>query len=125
MMALAGGWPPGRTQRSMANFEARTSGVSGRITVSLAGECDLSAREHLTAVLLDAVQRAKAVFVDLARLTFIDSSGVHSLVTAHHAAKHTGGRVYVINAAGPVASVLELTGLDTLLQAPAEERRHV
>ena len=76
-------------------------------------------------LLLDAVHRAKAVFVDLARLTFIDSSGVHSLVTAHHAAKHTGGRIYVVNAAGPVASVLELTGLDTLLRAPAEERRHV
>ncbi|GIE78393.1 hypothetical protein Aph02nite_43430 [Actinoplanes philippinensis] len=109
----------------MANFEARTTAVGGRITVSLAGECDLSAREHLTAVLLDAVHRAQAVFVDLAQLTFLDSSGLHSLVTAHHAAKQTGGHVYVINAAGPVASVLEITGLDTLLRAPAEERRHV
>ncbi|MEU4626694.1 STAS domain-containing protein [Actinoplanes sp. NPDC023801] len=109
----------------MANFEARTSAGSGRITVTLAGECDLSSRDHLTAVLLDAVQRAKAVFVDLASLTFIDSSGVHSLVTAHHAAKHTGGRIYVTGATGPVAAVLELTGLDSLLRAPADERRHV
>lgn len=109
----------------MANFEARTFAGSDRITVSLAGECDLSTREHLTAVLLDAVHRARAVFVDLAALTFIDSSGVHSLVVAHQAAKHTGGRIYVTNAAGPVARVLELTGLDTLLGAPAEERRHV
>ncbi|SFF24666.1 anti-anti-sigma factor [Actinoplanes philippinensis] len=124
-MAGAGGRPPGRARRSMANFEARTTAVGGRITVSLAGECDLSAREHLTAVLLDAVHRAQAVFVDLAQLTFLDSSGLHSLVTAHHAAKQTGGHVYVINAAGPVASVLEITGLDTLLRAPAEERRHV
>lgn len=108
----------------MADFEARTSGGSDRITVFLAGECDLSAREHLTAVLLDAVARSRAVFVDLARLTFIDSSGVHSLVTAHHAAKHTGGRVYVLNATGAVASVLTMTGLDTLLGAPAHERRH-
>ncbi|GAA4946118.1 STAS domain-containing protein [Actinoplanes utahensis] len=108
----------------MANFEARTSAGDGRITVSLAGECDLSAREHLTAVLLDAVHRARAVFVDLAGLTFLDSSGVHSLITAHHAAKHTGSRVYVTDAAGPVAAVLQLTGLDVLLGAPAEERRH-
>jgi anti-sigma B factor antagonist len=109
----------------MANFEARTSAASGRITVSLTGECDLSTREHLTAILLDAVHRSRAVFVDLARLTFIDSSGVHSLITAHHAAKQTGGHVYLINADGPVAAVLEITGLDTLLRAPADERRHV
>lgn len=108
----------------MANFEARTSAEPGRIIVSLDGECDLSAREHLTAVLLDALERAKAVFVDLARLTFLDSSGVHSLITAHHAAKHRGARVYVVNATGPVAAVLELTGLDTLLRAPAEDHRH-
>ncbi|MDI6100937.1 STAS domain-containing protein [Actinoplanes sp. NEAU-A12] len=108
----------------MANFEARTTAGAGGITVSLAGECDLSTREHLTAVLLDAVHRARAVFVDLAELTFIDSSGVHSLVIAHHAAKHTGGRIYVMNAGGAVAAVLEMTGLDTLLRAPAEEHRH-
>ncbi|SDT44824.1 STAS domain-containing protein [Actinoplanes derwentensis] len=108
----------------MANFEARTSATSGRITVSLTGECDLAVREHLTAVLLDAVHRAPIVLVDLAQLTFIDSSGVHSLITAHHAAKHTGGHVYLINADGPVAGVLEITGLDTLLRAPAEEHRH-
>ncbi|GAA1621894.1 STAS domain-containing protein [Actinoplanes couchii] len=108
----------------MANFEARTSAGSGRITVSLTGECDLAVREHLTAVLLDAVHRSRAVFVDLAGLCFIDSSGVHSLITAHHAAKQTGGHVYLVNAGGPVASVLEITGLDTLLRAPAEEHRH-
>lgn len=108
----------------MANFEARTSATNDRITVALTGECDLSVREHLTAVLLDAVHRSRTVLVDLAGLDFVDSSGVHSLVTAHHAAKHTGGHVYLINAVGPVATVLEVTGLDTLLQAPSEEHRH-
>ncbi|HWS34438.1 MAG TPA: STAS domain-containing protein [Actinoplanes sp.] len=108
----------------MANFEARTSATSGRITVSLTGECDLSVRDRLTAVLLDAVHRSRTVLVDLAGLDFLDSSGVHSLITAHHAAKHTGGHVYLINADGTVASVLAVTGLDTLLRAPAEEHRH-
>ena len=108
----------------MTNFEARTSAAPGRITVTLAGECDLSAREHLTAILLDALGRAAAVFVDVARLTFLDSSGVHSLITAHHAAKDTGARVYVVNATGPVAAVLDLTGVAALLRAPTGEHRH-
>ncbi|GIF05707.1 STAS domain-containing protein [Actinoplanes siamensis] len=108
----------------MASFEARTAAEPGRVTVFLAGDCDLTARDRLTAVLLDAVSRSKAVFVDLAEVGFLDSTGVHALVTAHHAARGQGGRIYVTKAAGAAAAVLELTGLDTLLKAPAEERRH-
>jgi anti-sigma B factor antagonist len=108
----------------MASFEARVAAGQGRVTVILFGDCDLNARDQLTEVLLDAVGRAKAVFVDVSRVGFFDSTGVHALVTAHHAAQGRDGRLYVVNAGGPVAAVLELTGLDALLQAPAEERRH-
>ena len=108
----------------MASFEARTAAEPGRATVFLAGDCDLTARDRLTAALLDAVSRARAVFVDVSAVGFLDSTGVHALVTAHHAARGRGGRLYVSNATGPVAAVLELTGLYTLLKAPTEERRH-
>ncbi|WP_436520548.1 STAS domain-containing protein [Actinoplanes sp. HUAS TT8] len=108
----------------MASFEARSAVEPDRVTVFLAGDCDLAARDRLTAALLDAVSRAGQVFVDVAEVGFLDSTGVHALVTAHHAAQGRGGRLYVTNAGGPVAAVLELTGLDALLQAPAEERRH-
>jgi anti-anti-sigma factor len=109
----------------MASFEARVVAGPDRVTVIVAGDCDLLARDQLTAVLLDAVSQAKSVFVDVAAVSFFDSTGVHAVVTAHHAAQRQDGRLYVVNAGGPVAAVLELTGLDTLLQAPAEERRHV
>ncbi|WIM98788.1 STAS domain-containing protein [Actinoplanes oblitus] len=105
----------------MASFEARTATQPDRITVFLAGDCDLTARERLTAVLLDAVSRCDVVFADVAQVGFLDSTGVHSLVTAYHAAQGRGGRLYVTGAAGAVAAVLELTGLDALLRAPAEQ----
>ncbi len=108
----------------MASFEARTVAEPGRVTLFLTGDCDLTARDRLTAALLDAVSRSRAVFVDVSAVGFLDSTGVHALVTAHHAAQGRGGRLYVLNAGGPVAAVLELTGLDALLKAPAEERRH-
>jgi anti-sigma B factor antagonist len=108
----------------MASFETRTVAEPGRVTVLLTGDCDLTVRDRLTAALLDAVSRADAVFVDMAAVGFLDSTGVHALVTAHHAARGRAGRLYVTNAGGPVAAVLELTGLDALLKAPAEERRH-
>jgi anti-anti-sigma factor len=103
----------------MAQFEAKTSTERDCLIVALAGECDLSVREELTSVLLSAVDRAPVVMVDLGALTFLDSSGVHGLVTAHHAAVSGGGHVYVVNATGVVAEVLDLTGVGALLRPPA------
>jgi anti-sigma B factor antagonist len=103
----------------MARFQATTSAASGRAVVSLTGECDLEGREALTGALLAAVGRANLVCVDLGGVTFLDSSGVHSLVAAHHAARDAGGRLYVMNARGAVATVLDITGVGDLL-SPAD-----
>jgi anti-anti-sigma factor len=86
--------------------------------VALRGECDLAAREKLTAALRGAVERTDTVLVDLAHLQFMDSSGVHALVAGHHAALERGGRLYVVNAAGEVARLLDLTGVGELLRPP-------
>ncbi|MEU4714151.1 STAS domain-containing protein [Micromonospora purpureochromogenes] len=105
----------------MARFEATTSTEPGRAVVRLAGECDLAAREELTAALLAAVAGAPIVLVDLGALDFLDSTGIHGLVTAHHAARAAGGRLYVVNARGPVANVLAITGVADLLRPPTDD----
>lgn len=105
----------------MTRFEATTSEEAGHVRVALAGECDLAVREELTAALLAAVHRAPVVVVDVARLDFPDSSGVHSLITAHHAARDSGKRLILVNHRGSVATVLELTGVAELLRPPAED----
>jgi anti-sigma B factor antagonist len=122
MMGRAGFPQQGKVRRSMASFEAVAATEPGRVTVSLSGDCDLSARDRLTTALLEAVERAATVFVDVAHVGFLDSTGVHALVTAHHAAQARGGRLYVTGAVGSVAAVLELTGLDALLRAPADPK---
>ena len=105
----------------MAQFEAKTTAEPDRLVVALTGECDLSVREALASVLLDAVGRASLVEVDLDGLTFMDSSGIHGLVTAHHAAQERGGRLYVRHAVGVVADVLALTEVADLLRPPSSE----
>jgi anti-sigma B factor antagonist len=103
----------------MARFEASTSTEPDRLVVALTGECDLSVREEFTSVLLAAVARSPMVVVDLSALSFLDSSGVHGLVMAHHAARKANGHIYVVNAGGVVAEVLDLTGVGELLRPPA------
>jgi anti-sigma B factor antagonist len=104
----------------MAQFEARTSDADGRVLVALVGECDLAVSDQLHEALLAAVRRAPVVVVDVAALEFLDSSGVHGLVTAHHAALAAGGRLYVVNPTGSVATVLDLTGVSALLSPEAD-----
>ncbi|MBB5873429.1 anti-anti-sigma factor [Allocatelliglobosispora scoriae] len=104
--------------------------MSGRLTthvsrgpahtvVAVAGDCDLAGREELTATLLAAVADARIVTVDLSDVEFLDSSGIHALVTAHHAAVQATRRLYATGATGVVAQVLELTGVAELLAPPA------
>ena len=102
-----------------SRFDLTTAEESGRIRVSLEGECDLAVSDRLTEVLLDAVRRSPVVVVDLAGLDFLDSSGMHGLVTAHRAARERGGRLEAVNPTGTVALVLDLTGVGTLLSPPA------
>jgi anti-anti-sigma factor len=107
----------------MARFEATTSDEAGRVRVALVGECDLAVREELTATLLEAVHRAPVVVVDVGGLDFLDSSGLHGLVTAHRAAKDSGKKLFVVNPSGSVAVVLDLTGVGALLRPPADNGR--
>ena len=109
----------------MARFEATTAAGPDRVTVTLSGDCDLAVRDRLTAVLLEAVHSGKPVCVEMSGVGFLDSTGIHALVTAHRAAQERGSRLSLTGARGAVAAVLELTGLDRLLRDPAEERRHV
>jgi anti-sigma B factor antagonist len=107
----------------MARFEATTSDEHGCVRVALIGECDLAVRDELTATLLAAVDRSAVVIVDLVGLDFLDSSGVHGLITAHHAAKKSGRKLFVVNPTGAVATVLDLTGVGALLSPPAPHAR--
>ncbi|MET8231730.1 STAS domain-containing protein [Micromonospora sp. NPDC005298] len=105
----------------MPHFEARTSTAPGRIVVTLTGECDLAARDELTSVLASAVRGAPVVVVDVGGLRFLDSTGLHTLVTAHRSAHADGRRLYAVNADGPVATVLDITGVGHLLSPPADD----
>jgi anti-sigma B factor antagonist len=105
----------------MPNFEATTQEGAGHVRVTLTGECDLAVRDELHSVLESAVNAAPLVIVDLGRLDFLDSSGVHGLVVAHLEAQARGGRVALVNPSGSVADVLDITGVGTLLGTVSDE----
>ncbi len=89
------------------NFEARRDGD----TITVSGELDLATAPELRA-LLDVIQGADTVTVDLDATTFVDSQGLATLTAAK---QRLDGGLRIINAHGNVRRVFEITNLDTLL----------
>ena len=87
-----------------------TSGPAGSV-VRVAGELDVATVPDLDATL---VALDGDIVVDLAALTFIDSSGLSGLVTAQkRAVRH--GHSFVLRApTGQVAKVLNVSGIDQM-----------
>jgi anti-sigma B factor antagonist len=102
----------------MTHMYTATADDAGEITVAISGECDFATRDALAVALSEALDRSDTVTADLAGVTFLDSSSLHVLIQAHHAADAAGKRLYVTGATGVVANVLDLTGVDDLLRRP-------
>jgi anti-anti-sigma factor len=91
-------------------------GDQNRRTISLVGDIDLAIERHLHDALSVAMQDDPATLVlDLSKVTFMDSTGLNFLVTAHKRCRQTGCRL-VIDPGGPhIHRLLEISGLHVLL----------
>lgn len=98
-------------------YEVELSGDGGNLRLCVAGEVDMATAPDL----LDAILRAAftydqgQVVVDLAGVTFMDSTGLGALREAHRRLVADGTRLSVRNPGAMVEKVLRITGLDTYL----------
>lgn len=82
------------------------------VRVVAAGEVDLTTVDRLGKELATALdQDVSAVVIDLAGVSFLDSSGLYALVRAHNRAKANGRQLSLVNLQPRVRKVFELTGL--------------
>jgi anti-sigma B factor antagonist len=85
--------------------------------VIVRGELDLATAPELEDALLPLLREGGSVLLDLRELEFMDSTGVRVIVAAHLAGQEHGGRLSLARteAGSAVARVLEISGLDTVL----------
>ncbi|WP_432988775.1 STAS domain-containing protein [Dactylosporangium sp. CA-233914] len=90
------------------------------LRVRVAGEVTMENVGELRCVLLRAIDdvRARAVEVDLALVTFIDSTGIGKLVSARAHAGANGSDLWIVNPSPGVRRVLSLLGLLEVLGTP-------
>ncbi len=85
-------------------------------TISLFGELDLATADDVSA----EIQRvedtdARSIVVDLAGLTFMDSTGIRLLWRAHERSRADSCRLTLLRGCAAVQRVLQLTGLEARL----------
>lgn len=92
----------------------RTREVDNACVIELGGEVDLSWSPKIRAAILDGIARGRAVFVELAGVSYIDSSGIASFVEGYQRARQARLQFGLIAASNAVMSVLKLARLDSV-----------
>jgi anti-anti-sigma factor len=82
-----------------------------RVTMHVVGEIDLATVDEVEKPLLDLFDTGFAhVVVDLRDVSFMDSSGIRVLITAHQHAESLGARLSIVVGASRIRQTLELSG---------------
>ena len=84
----------------------------GRLVVALEGEIDLEQAGAVRRALLDALKKGRNILVDLSLVTYIDSSGIASLVEGLQVARKQKSELALVSVSVRVRRVLELARLD-------------
>jgi anti-sigma B factor antagonist len=88
--------------------------------VSVFGEVDIFTAPEFKARISDAIEAGRdLVVVDLAGATFIDSSSLGVLISAHRRLSQRDGRLVIACDVPAVLNTFKITGLDAVLEISA------
>lgn len=85
------------------------------LVIALAGELDIATVGELEEALHDVDRSDARVCLDLAELTFVDSTGLAAIIRGHLAVEQAQGRLVVVCVEGVVRRTFETTGLSAML----------
>lgn len=93
--------------------------IDGGTVIVVRGDLDYGAADRFRACVEQALQPPPGtVHLDLRLVTFVDSSGIGALVSAHRLAERAGARLVLENLPAPVLRTLRTAGLVTLFGLP-------
>ena len=105
------------------DFRVTVTDRADTIVVHLAGELDMATAERaLDALRATDLSAAGSLVVNLADVSFCDSSGLRLLLHLRQAMVEHGGGFDAVGAHGIVASTIEVTGLTEVLHVSPGRR---
>ena len=105
--------PGGSPRAVLSRFAIDSRERDDAFRLSLSGELDITAAGEFDSHIRQVERRnPSAITLDLRELTFIDSSGLRSILTAQARAGSGGWDLVIVEAPEPVQRVLRITGLE-------------
>jgi len=89
--------------------------IGDGIVLAVSGEIDLATSPAVERELLQAAESHDLVAIDLSATSFLDSSGLHTIIAADLRLRERGGRLLIVDGPPQVSRVFELTGLSNHL----------
>jgi anti-anti-sigma factor len=103
-------------------FAVEVVRLSDPALLRVSGELDLATKADLLTVLEPLwVDGPGTVELDMAGVSFIDSSAISALVHLHRKGQDDGRSLVIRNPSSPVARVLEVSGVDALIAVVRDE----
>lgn len=96
-------------------LDVNTSESEGLKVISLIGELDIATVDTFKKSIDDAGENAQGIILNLANLSFVDSTGVGGLLNVVKALKKNNLPVKIKNVSPDVYEVFDLLGLPMLL----------
>jgi anti-anti-sigma factor len=98
--------------REHTEFEIRAGGGRDRHVIQPHGELDLATADQLHAALTAALEDGtQTIVLDLSRLNFIDSSGIHCIVQAIEITRERGREFFLLRGPRQIQATLDLAGI--------------
>ena len=96
-------------------LEVRVESDDTAHVVIVEGEIDVYSRDRLEAVLDGLTRPPMIVVLEFSGVTFIDSTGLKTLLNEHRRARAEGYEFAIAGAGGPVREAFRITALDITL----------
>ncbi|MFJ8142310.1 STAS domain-containing protein [Streptomyces sp. NPDC096013] len=100
---------------SRGQLTVTTTASDGIRVITLAGEIDAETAPALHQALNVQAAPGPRVVLDMRGVTFLDSSGINTLINAYQALTAAGGWLRLAGTTDPVMFVIKLVGLHTVL----------
>jgi anti-anti-sigma factor len=81
------------------------------VEVALSGEIDIAVAEELEAWLLEACDGKEALTLDLSKVGFMDSTGLHMLIGVKRELDASGRQLLLSRVSEPIDELLSVSGL--------------
>ena len=90
------------------------------------GEIDINSSPEIKKVFDKLIsQKAPKIVINLSRVTYVDSSGLATLVEILKNMRSYGGRMRLVNLSSKIKSLFEITKLEKLFEIMADEEEAI